>query len=314
MFADDKEPPRNEWTDDGPAWEPLPAAEKNDVLSPTEVASGPRFVAFDLEIAVAVRGNDWKAQRPLGISCAATLTSDGDALLWHGAEGTYGPIDDVELRFAERMNPAEVQELAGYLLEMQAQGYTVVTWNGLGFDFDVLAEECQNVIWSSDVANLAMQHVDPYFQMFCERGYGIGLETAGNGLGVGQKTEGMHGDLAPVLWCGWPDWADDDLRQRIGTLGVEPGTRAAQNLCLEYVAQDAKLTADVYRAILTKMHLPWIARSGRSNTWHPMIFADAQDKRLLTVSESLDIPEPDTSWMSNPRKRSDMLAWIDGEG
>ena len=83
----------------------------------------------------------------------------------------------------------------------------------------------------------------------------IGIETAGKGLDVGAKTEGMHGDLAPVLWCGWPDWADDELRALIEALGVEPGTREAQDLCLEYVAQDAKLTADVYSAILDRRYV-----------------------------------------------------------
>lgn len=261
----------------------------------------PSYCAFDLEIAQCVQGNDWKDARPLGISCAATYTSDHDRLLWHAKENENG-------LYPERMNPQEVQELAGYLLEQQARGYTIVTWNGASFDFDVLAEECFNDAWASDIAGLTMEHIDPGFQMVAEKGYMIGLETCGQGLRVGQKTEGMHGDLAPILWSGWPDWAGDEIRARVESLGVEPGTKEAQALCLEYVGQDAKLTADVYEAILETRRVYWTTRRGTMSRypWQPAVI----NGRLLTVKEALGLPEPDTSWMTEPRTRADWLTWL----
>ena len=39
------------------------------------------------------------------------------------------------------MSRQEAAGLVRYLATQVAQGYTVVTWNGVGFDFDVLAEE-----------------------------------------------------------------------------------------------------------------------------------------------------------------------------
>lgn len=45
------------------------------------------YLAFDIETSKDVPGTDfnWRPHRPLGISCAATLTSDADQpLLWHG--------------------------------------------------------------------------------------------------------------------------------------------------------------------------------------------------------------------------------------
>ena len=310
LFRDEKEPPTDDslWTDDGlPAGVPdEPVHIRRRKLEGTfepEPKPGPKFIAFDLEIS-----RPFEMGRPFGISCAATLTSDGDAVLWYGAEKAPGAT------LPERMNPQEVQELAGYLADQQAQGYTVVGWNSLGFDMEVLAYECRNELWARDIAKLAMEHIDPAFQILCDRGFMVALEKAGQGLGVGSKTEGMHGDLAPILWNGWPsDWSDDldenvtRMRAAIETLGVVAGTREAQNLCLEYVGQDAKLTADVYRAICETGRMPWIARSGRHNVWRPKM----TDGRLLTVNESLQIPEPDTSWMSKPRLRSDVLAWME---
>ncbi len=47
-----------------------------------------RYMAFDLEIArpLPEGGEDWKSIRPLGITCAATLTEDEevDAFLRQG--------------------------------------------------------------------------------------------------------------------------------------------------------------------------------------------------------------------------------------
>ena len=313
-FFDEPEPPilDDPWTDDGPVGELastigsylrtsdtynrriLPIAEQVKVNVPP-VPSGPRYCAFDLEIA-----QPFELGRPFGISCAATLNSNGELTLWHGYGPGGAPLPD-------RMNPMEVQELAGYLLHQQAQGYTVVTFNGLGFDMDVLGEECQNAHWRADVAKLALEHIDIGFEMHCQMGYMTGLAKLSEGLGVGGKTEGMHGDLAPFIWSGNLEAATDEQREQISALSVEPGTRKAQDLCLEYVGQDAKLTADVYKALLDQRYVYWTTQRGTQSRypWTP----ETKDGRLLTVNESLLIPEPDTSWMSNPRTRADLLKW-----
>ena len=312
LFRDEKEPPTDDslWTDDGlPAGVPdEPVHIRRRKLEGTfepEPKPGPKFVAFDLEIA-----QPFEMGRPYGISCAATMTYDGPSILWYGAEKAPGAT------LPERMNPQEVQEMTGYLLEMQSQGYTVVTFNGAGFDLDVLAEECYNEHWKQDVARLTMEHIDIAFEMHCQMGYMTGLAKLSEGLGVGGKTEGMHGDLAPIVWSGWPaDWSDDldenatRMRAEIEALGVEVGTREAQDLCLEYVGQDAKLTADVYTALLEQGHVYWTTQRGTRSRypWRP----EQKDGRLLTVNESLLLPEPDTSWMSKPRLRSDVLAWME---
>src|SRR5574341_2389782 len=95
-----------------------------------------KFLAFDIETAKDVPGDDfdWKPHRPLSISCAATLASDSEApKLWHGRTGDGSP--------SQRLNREEAAELVGYLREAVEGGYTIVTWNGLAFDFDVLSEE-----------------------------------------------------------------------------------------------------------------------------------------------------------------------------
>ena len=86
------------------------------------------FVAFDLEIREPFPSSgDWRAARPLGISCAATLEGSEGLHHYHGAEGSDG-------RLASRMTPQECQILASDLLRWHAMGVPIVTWNGLGFD------------------------------------------------------------------------------------------------------------------------------------------------------------------------------------
>lgn len=267
-----------------------------------------KVVAFDLEIAKPVVGNDWSAQRPLGISCAATLTSEGRMTLWHGIQAVEldGVIDD-------RMLPGSVRSLALYLEEMTEKGYHVVTWNGLGFDFDVLAEECQSRDWGRRVADLAMgAHIDPGFQMVCERGFMIGLDKCAQALRVGGKTEGMHGDLAPLLWSGNLGEASIEQEENMmalldGDLKLA-GTRKAQSLCLEYVAQDVRATMDVYNGLISQKEVWWITAKGSicKYPWKPVIKED----RLLTVGEALLLDEPNTSWMTEPRLRSQYFEWV----
>jgi hypothetical protein len=245
------------------------------------------YVSFDLEIATIVpEEGSWDDYRPLGISCAATYTSRGDLRLW------CGEWKDGE--FSERMTPGECQDLVAYLTDALSDGYRPLTWNGASFDFRTLYEECaladgDKEYWLAKCVRLALAHYDPAFQMLCEKGFMVGLKTAAEGLGVAGKTEGMSGALAPKMWAE----------------GCE-----AQDMVLEYFAQDVRATAAVWEALHGQGRLPWVSRSGRANEWEPRsIHPSGGDPRMLMVDEAWRLPYPDTSWMSNPRTRGSVLEW-----
>lgn len=232
-----------------------------------------KYVTFDLEISKEIPDgcDDWKALRPLGISCAATYTSDGQKVVWRPYTIGGAPYPD-------KMDSDELEEMVHYLILSYERGYTIVTWNGLGFDFDVLAEECPRM--RDEIKALALNHIDIGFHMLCVKGYMVGLQTAADGMCVPGKTEGMHGDLAPVMW--------------------KQG-REAQDKVLEYVLQDVIATANVYEALVERGRLDWTSRSGRPNSWY--------FDELLTVNRALEIEEPDTSWMSKPWTREKFYGW-----
>ena len=140
-----------------------------------------KYLAFDIETAKVQpeNGPDWRTCQPLGIACAATLLTDcNEPVLWHGGSDRSRPAD--------RMNPQEASGLVRYLATQVGLGYTVVTWNGVGFDFNVLAEESG---MSAECRQLALGHVDMMFHVFCELGYGVGLDPAARGMGIAGKNQ-----------------------------------------------------------------------------------------------------------------------------
>lgn len=245
-----------------------------------------KFLAYDLEIAVEIPEglDDWRKARPLGITCAAAMDHEGGLSTWHSAYNAETG------RYAPRMTPAEVQQMSMSLHSAHQDGYKIVTWNGLGFDLDVLAEECQDNEWDVALATLAMDHIDMAFLMVCQMGYMIGLETCAKALRLSGKLVGMSGGLAPVEW---------------------KKTREEQEKTLDYVRQDAVTTAEVYQALLAKGQVFWTTKKGRRSRypWIPKQIMTDGPPRMMTVQEALALPESDTSWMTNPRERRDYYRW-----
>jgi len=153
-----------------------------------------QYLAFDLEIAKNLPEGpiDLKSHRPLGIACAATLYPEqGETpTLWYSLASDDNP--------ASQMNQFDLRTLVNYLSSMVNAGYTILTWNGLNFDFDILAEESG---LSDQCKALAWQHVDMMFDFFCRKGFWVGLNSSAKGLGLPGKTEGMSGEMAPRLWA-----------------------------------------------------------------------------------------------------------------
>lgn len=232
-----------------------------------------KYVAFDIETAKDVPGEDfnWKPHRPLGISCAAGLCSDAkDPILWYGKtpDGTPGP----------RMSQADARQLVNDLSSLVAKGYTLLTWNGLGFDLDILAEESG---CPQQCRDLARAHVDMMFHILCVKGFPVGLDNAAKGLGIAGKPPGMSGEKAPLLWA---QGRHDDV--------------------LKYVAQDVRVALQIACLCDTQRRFTWLTRKGTPSTM------DLR-KGWLTVGEALELPLPDTAWMTNPIPRSASAGWLE---
>ena len=230
-----------------------------------------RYLAFDIETAKILPedfGGDLHAHRPLGITCAATLADDGKpARVFHShANGNPAP----------RMSREDLSAFVDYLVASVDSGCTIVTLNGLGFDFDILAEESGRL---DDCRRLALGHVDMMFHIFCTKGFAVGLNAAAKAIGL-SKTADVDGSLAPKLW----------------------GAGEHQRV-LDYVAQDCRITLDVASVSEQQGAFRWITKKGSlANMEIP--------GGWLPVHEAMRLPLPDTSWMDNPWPRSKFTEWL----
>lgn len=228
------------------------------------------YIGFDHEIAKDI-GSDfsqWRSHRPLGITCAALYLEGEKPMLWHDTDPQGNPASKMSREYACR--------LVSELMDWTEKGYQIFTWNGLGFDFDVLAEESD--MWD-ECRHLALTHVDMMFHFFCLKGFPLKLDKAAKGMRLSGKLAGMTGEQAPILW-----------------------KQGQYDRVLEYVAQDSRTTVEVARAVEKKRYLAWTSNTGNPqrvdfhNGW-------------LTVEQARELPLPDTSWMRNPISRNQFLAW-----
>lgn len=231
-----------------------------------------KFIAFDVETAADIPGTDfnWRPHRPIGITCAAALASDAnEPVVWHARTADGKP--------AQRMSRDEARSVVKFLTEQVAAGYTIATWNGLGFDFDVLSEESGAAEICREVA---LGHVDMMFHVFCEKGFPVSLEKAASALGIAGKFAGISGWQAPKLWA-----------------------RGEHQKVLDYVAQDVRLALEIASR----------CESNRSFAWHTQkgtVGKLALKRGWLSVRDALKLPEPDTSWMDKPIPRKNFSAWL----
>jgi hypothetical protein len=175
------------------------------------------------------------------------------------------------------MSQEDAQALVQHLSNMAADGYRILTWNGLGFDFDILAEESGT---AATCRECALGHVDMMFHVVCSLGYPVALDKAAQGMGLRGKPTGMTGSEAPRLWA-----------------------QGRYKEVLDYVAQDVRTAMQIARACDQRLRFEWITRKGTKSTM-PLT------NGWLTVQEALRLPEPDTSWMSNPLSRRDFTNWL----
>lgn len=231
-----------------------------------------KWVAFDLETAKQVPGTafDWRRHRPLGIACIGSLCSDGaEPKLWWTSMSDGRP--------AGQMSRTDLISFIGYLESQLAAGYLPLSWNGVGFDWEVLAEESGE--WSR-CARLAWDHIDMMFQVVCMKGFPVALANAALGLGVPGKTPGMAGVDAPRLW------AAGEFQK-----------------VFDYVAQDVRSTLAVAQRAMEQKSFRWRTQRGTISSF-PLTegWLDVKSARCLSL--------PDTSWMSEPFDREACLRWL----
>ena len=119
------------------------------------------FLAFDIEMAKQLGdgAEQWRLHRPVGAICASVWMSAHLRPVVFSSVGT---------------------NVTAFLQARAQDGYTIVTWNGLGRHFDMLADQsgCSDLVTA-----LALDHVDMRLQLFLELGRCIELSEAARAVG-----------------------------------------------------------------------------------------------------------------------------------
>jgi len=211
-----------------------------------------KFVAFDLEIDTIEEGT------PQNITCAAIKTDDAHKF-WYD-----------ERPFITRNKARELVDF----LHRQHLGQ-LVTWNGMGFDFRILAEVSGMV---AECREIAYNHYDIMFQFMTHKGFPVSLDATARGLGIAGKLEGMDGKQAVSKWA-----------------------EGEYKLVLDYLLQDVQVTLDVANRVEEQKEIVWITKAGKTR--------GVRIPKLLTVRECMTLPMADNSWMDTPLTREKFVEW-----
>ena len=196
----------------------------------------------------------------------------------------------------EPLDAPTIAQLIEYLSAQQMNGCTIVSWDGMQEAFAILSKFCEPPMIRAVCEGVALQHVDMAFQMFCSRGFVAPLRKVLESSGIEDKTHGRATAFAKSAW----DKGEVEQRKLLG------------------VAREIAYTIGrLYGVVATKKDLTWFTKSGADAYWQPEMVYDATAKceRLLLVCEALELPAPDTSWMTIPFKkdRGDYLVWLQRE-
>lgn len=224
------------------------------------------ILGFDVEVHTfpTEDGQHWSQIAPLGITCAALSSADGEqGMLWYSS-----PTRKI-------MSKTACESMARHIAHLVKQGHEIVTWNGMGFDWPVIAHEIGNFKLMTEIA---LNTIDPMYGMFKSFGFPISLDSASVGMGFEGKLEGMSGDKAVAMW-------------------LNPLTRPR---VLSYVLQDARTTAQVAGKLKATREMHWIKKSG------------GPASRMLSYErnkEFVSLAMPDQSWMDKPIPENQFFDW-----
>ena len=233
-----------------------------------------KFAAYDLEIAKDLpEDGKWQDVAPLGVTCAAVAFSDDvEPIFWKGIP---------------KMSQEECQQMVLKLQEIVNSGYTLITRNGCGFDFSVLAQESGLI---KECGELALQHVDLMLVVTFTRGWYLSLQKALLGAGLKGKRKSVTLSGGTVL---------DDMG---GIKAPKMWLDGEYNAVLSYLKDDIVELINLAKIISKVKEIRW-----RSNNGNLM---SVPVPHFPTVIECFDIPEPDVSWMTDPPTRKQFIEWI----
>ena len=195
--------------------------------------------------------------------------------------------DDVKFYFDyPTMTKETAKTLVSDMMIKYEEGYIPFTWNGLSFDFQLLAHYSEEY---EKCGILALNHIDSMFIIVAIKGYFLGLDKTLAGFGLqsklhnvklndGTEITDMNGSRAPELW-----------------------RKGEYQAVKDYLYMDVVQPLLLAEQIEKQRCIKWFSNSGK--------FMQVPTK-LMTVLECLKTPIPNTQWMDKVKYRHEFYSWI----
>jgi len=161
---------------------------------------------------------------------------------------------------------------------------TIVSWNGLAFDFKFLFDRCQCEQTKARLAFAAVnRHVDIMFDFMVSNGYPASMQSFATPLGHSKS------------------WS-----------GAEAATSEDYDAIVAYCKDDVAVLKQIYTAGLAQ---GWLARMTKANkkvVW--VLHYDQQHgtpyvRNCIDCLNTLGRTPPNQSWMTDPIRIPDTVAW-----
>ena len=165
------------------------------------------------------------------------------------------------------------------------ESITIVSFNGLSFDFARLAAQCTQTgktVAATAMAALAVsgRHVDIMFAFLAAHGYYASMQSFAAELGL-SKT-----------WSGAEAAESDDI-----------------DAIKRYCEDDVTVLRQVHESAIRSNHLTRKSQAGRKMRW--VLPPGVGPKSVAAVLADLKVAKPEQTWMTNPPAiPGDQMGWV----
>ena len=181
-----------------------------------------------------------------------------------------------QFKRAAYLTSSQVEEIINDL----CQAKTIISWNGLGFDLQILYHNCKSDNLKQKIKKITKKHIDLAFSFMCQNGYMLSLSKVGFESNIQSST-------VPMLW---------------------QASKNGQDLVINNCRNKSHFLINLYQKIIKDKQIEYNTSKNIKIIWRPIMF---KDKPLSVKNSSLvesdnDLP-PELKAVFNKEK---FLSWV----
>lgn len=215
----------------------------------------------------------------MGIICVSIINEKNEINTWKPENNSFGYCQN-------KLSSEQVNQV----IEKLKQEKKIISWNGLGFDLQILYNNSSDTNLKKDLIKIAKKHVDLAYAFLCENGYMISMKKVFLESLNNQIDSPIDAKSYPVLW----------------TAGKE-----GQELVINANQQSVSNLLTIYQDLVKNKKLKYLSKAGNLNEWKPITFKNLP----LSVNNASLIDLPDNGFLPEEIQqmfsRTNFNHWLD---